>query len=488
MNRIISVLLEVWACGIVQFILRHGLIPSVFHEDFCFTNKCAGLLGCMHETIFAFATPEGRSAVAVLRMSGSSVRRIVEVMAGRTPEPGVASLLKLRDPKSRVLIDEAIVLWRPGPRSFTGEDCAEFHVHGSRAVRRALTMALAGFEECRLAEAGEFTRRAFENGKTDLVRLEGLADLLEADTEAQRRQALSQLTGRAGRRFESWRETLLTAMSLLEATVDFSDEDDTPDDVLTEVGQMIRRLREDLRRELDSAKAGEVARNGYKVVIAGPPNVGKSSLLNALSRRDVAIVTEHAGTTRDVLEISLDIGGVLIRIFDTAGFRETSDPVELIGIEKASNACRDADLVMWLSAGAQKDSIVATNFGPATETINVLTKADLFDYGFGPNDHAFVVSAKTGLGLPRLLDFLGSKAIESIGSGDGAIVSNVRQASYISACAGSLDRTIDALEKAQVEIVCEYLRAASDDLSRLIGKIDVEDILGSIFSRFCIGK
>lgn len=439
----------------------------------------------MEKTIFAFATPDGRSALAVLRLSGDGCRAIAEKIMGRLPPPRVATLRKLVDPRDCELLDEALVLWFPGPRSVTGEDCLELHVHGSRAVRKALADMLASLDDCRLAEPGEFTRRAFLNGKTDLTRLEGLGDLLEAETQTQRRQALAQHGGALQSQADAWRQQMLNIMALLEATIDFSDEDDVPEDVFNEVELDLQRLMNNLRTQLEASKYSEIIRDGFRVVIAGPPNAGKSSLLNALSQRDVAIVSDFAGTTRDILEVSLDIDGMLIRIYDTAGLREAVDPVERMGIERARHKAASAHLVLWLQSADGASGDVVPDFG-AVEVVRICTKSDLLSAAHVAADLA--VSAKTGHGMKRLLELIGERASNRPPDTGNGFLTNTRQFACVEQCLVALGRAAGALKSGVAEVVCEELRLADLELSRLTGRIQTEEILGTIFSRFCIGK
>ncbi len=441
----------------------------------------------MHKTIFAFATPEGRSAIAVLRLSGPECRAVCTKIAGDVPSPRTGSVRVLRDPRDGDVIDEAIVFWTPGPGSFTGEDCLEFHVHGSRAVRSALLATLGSLPDCIPAGPGEFTLRAFLNGKTDLVKVEGLADLLEAETQVQRRQAISQRSGAVHVRVGAWREKLLGAMALLEASIDFSDEDDVRTDLKSEVGNALGSLEIDLVREIGRARYAEVIRDGFKVAIAGPPNVGKSSLINALSRRDLAIVTEHAGTTRDILEASLEIDGMLVRFFDMAGLRDTEDPVERIGVERARALAASTDLVLWLRSSDQEMPPAPEGLAHEGRLRHIFTKADLCSASaFEPS--RIYVSSKSGYGIAELIELIGELAATAAGRGEPAVLTNARQASCVSQCYEAVARAKSLLSVDSAEVVCEELRAANDALSRLTGRIGPEEVLGAIFSRFCIGK
>src|SRR5712672_2809922 len=300
------------------------------------------------DTIFALSSGRPPAAIAVIRISGPRAGTALERMIGRVPQPRRAALARVRDPASGEIIDEALVLWFPGPNSETGEDTAELQVHGGRAIIAGLLVALGKLEGLRPAEAGEFTRRAFENGRMDLTAVEGLADLVAAETQAQRRQAFRQLKGLLGSRAETWRQRLIEALALVEAGIDFSDEDDVPKDMMSRALELIRPLGEEISKA--GARQGERLREGLRVAIAGPPNAGKSTLFNRLARREAAIVSPFPGTTRDVLELHLDLGGYPVTMLDTAGIRETRDPIEREGVRRASEQVAGADLVLWVIA------------------------------------------------------------------------------------------------------------------------------------------
>src|SRR6478672_10815159 len=307
------------------------------------------------DTIFALSSGRPPAAIAVVRISGPRARVALEQLIGRVPQPRRASLPRVRDPKTGAIIDEALALWFPAPNSETGEDMAELQVHGGRAVIAAVLAALAKVAGLRHAEAGEFTRRAFENGRMDLTAVEGLADLVAAETEAQRRQALLQLKGLLGERAETWRQRLIEALALVEAGIDFSDEDDVPAGLTARALELIRPLADEISKAM--AGQGERLREGLRVAIAGPPNAGKSTLFNRLARRDAAIVSPYPGTTRDVLEIHLDLDGYPVTVLDTAGIRPSDDPIEREGVRRATEQARNADLVLWISDAADADAL-----------------------------------------------------------------------------------------------------------------------------------
>jgi len=438
-----------------------------------------------NDTIFAFSSGAGRAAIAVLRLSGPATPLIIKSVVGRLPEPRRASLATLKDPATDEPIDSGLVLFFSAPRSFTGENCAEFHIHGGRAVAQRLITTLAGFPGTRAAEPGEFTRRALLNGKLDLVEVEGLGDLIEAETEWQRRQALRQLQGSLSREAERWRAALLEAAALVEAEIDFPDEGDVPQAPSRGVGALVRPVLQSLNAELAAGAAGERIRDGVTIVIAGPPNAGKSTLMNALARRDVAIVSQIAGTTRDAIEVHLDLGGCAVTLIDTAGLRESKDAIELAGIARAVEKAKNADLVLWLSeAGRPVEPDV--RLGPGA-VWRILTKCDLAPAEPGIAAHALAISAETGQNLDKLLKDLADFASSASGAGHAGLITRERHRKAFAAAAEALTR-IEAEPDAPIEILAEDLRAALFALERLVGRVDVEDILGDIFSRFCIGK
>ena len=425
------------------------------------------------DTIVALSSGAPPSGVAVIRLSGPEVSRILEDITGTLPRP---RHLTLRPIGRESLLDRGLVAWFPAPHSFTGAGCAELQVHGSPAGVRAILKLITG-KGARLAEAGEFTRRAFENGKLDLVEIEGLGDLLEAETENQRRQALARFEGGLSQRIDHWRDQLLDLRAEIEARLDFSDEGDVGD-LPASFGASIDALRFDIAAALASVEHGRIIREGIRVALAGPPNVGKSSLLNALAKSDIAIVTEEAGTTRDVREVPLDIGGQLYILLDLAGLRETDSKAEAEGVRRARLAIEQADIVLWLSA----PDIAAEAPPPAHERqITVGTKRDmaaLADIDLG-------VSARTGEGLDDLL-----ARIERIGKsligGEPALLSRERDRMALQTAAEALDTA--ARQLTVPELAAESLRVASQALERLVGRLDAERVLDRLFASFCIGK
>lgn len=436
-------------------------------------------------TIFAVSSGAGKAGVAIIRVSGPACTRVLEHMAGGLPKPRYAALRSIRD-RNGETIDRGLVLWFPGPGSFTGEDCVEFHVHGGRAVVRAVLEALAQVPGCRPAEAGDFARRAFDNGKIDLTEVEGLADLIDSETEWQRRQACRQMEGHSGRVYEDWRHRLIGLIGLCEAGIDFADEDDVPADIALKAAPDLAALIGEVRDVLDDDHRGERIREGLVVVIAGPPNAGKSSLINALAMRDIAIVSERPGTTRDVLEARLDIGGVPVTVVDTAGLRESEDEIERIGVDRARGRIESADLVLWL-AEEGTDSEAERMEGSGHWCIR--TKIDLSPSTASGRtaDGRWAISAKTGAGMDALLDGL-RKFVEETVAGEMALITRMRHRIELQNAVGYMEAASRLDYIADSELVAEDLRLAGQCLARLTGRIDVEDILDVIFRDFCIGK
>ncbi|WP_201829057.1 tRNA uridine-5-carboxymethylaminomethyl(34) synthesis GTPase MnmE [Microvirga zambiensis] len=432
------------------------------------------------DTIFAMASGHGRAAVCLIRISGGESRTILERMAGSVPKPRRAVVRTLKNPATDEPLDQALVLWMPGPKSFTGEDQAELHIHGGLATRAAVLRALGTIENCRPAEAGEFTRRAFLNGRMDLAQVEGLADIIDAETEAQRRQAMRQFGGRLGNAAEGWRESVLQVLALLEASLDFSDEGDVPEDLEGEILAMIDRVIGEIGRAAAN-RSGERLREGLTVVLAGPPNAGKSTLLNALARRDVAIVSPIAGTTRDVIEVHCDLGGLPVIVVDTAGLRESGDLIEQEGVSRARARVQDADLVLWLVPPEGEENIAPT----ARRLLKVGTKADL---GRSPPGCDLLVAATTGEGLPELIERLEAEAENLMGQGD-AIVTRERHRKALERAHASLQRARSMLvSRGPLELAAEEVRLAARAIGEITGRVDVEDVLDRLFSSFCIGK
>jgi tRNA modification GTPase len=438
------------------------------------------------QTIFAVSSGRPPSAIAIVRVSGPEAGTALVALAGKMPAPRVATRALLRD-ANRQPIDDAVVLWFPGPASATGEDVAEFHVHGGRAVLAALFASLSALADLRAAEPGEFTRRAFENGKLDLTEAEGLDDLIHADTDRQRRQALRQLKGLLGERARNWRNQIIEASALIEAGIDFSDEGDVPAELIAPAVAKIKKLLGEIEEVLAAQGRSERLREGLVVAIAGPPNVGKSTLMNALARREVAIVSPHAGTTRDVIEVQLDLDGYPVTVIDTAGIRESEDPVEREGVRRARARAAEADLVLWIS-DAQHEEISHQGTAPVWRVrnkIDLVVTGPVLPQGQGGTD--FRISASRGDGVGELIAALVGFAQDYFGFGDDGLIGRERQRQLLRQTAASLQRSIGAIGEGE-ELAAEDLRMAAYSLGRLLGRVDVEDILDVIFREFCIGK
>lgn len=429
------------------------------------------------DTIFALASARGRAGVSVIRLSGPAAHEAVQALT-RGPLPGShrAALRRLYDGSE--VLDEALVILFEAGRSFTGEPVAELQLHGSVAVVSAVLRVLGDLPGLRLAEAGEFTRRALENGRLDLAQVEGLSDLIEAETEAQRRQALRVFSGHMGQKVQGWRDRLLRAAALLEATIDFVDED-VPVDVAPEVRQIIAGLLADLRAEVAGSAAAERIRDGFEVAIIGAPNAGKSTLLNALAGREAAITSDIAGTTRDVIEVRMELRGLPVTLLDTAGLRETGDRVEAIGVARAMERAERADLRLFLLA----DPDEALLLQPLPEDLVVLGKADLRGGTAG-----LAVSGVTGEGIDALVAEIGAR-LEKRSAGASTLVRERHRRAALGAIRGL--ETAEAelwMGAGRIELAAEALRAATRALDSLVGRIGVEDVLGEIFASFCIGK
>jgi tRNA modification GTPase len=485
------------------------------------------------DTIFALSSGRPPAAIAVVRISGPRAGAALTALGVKIPQPRKAGLARVRDPASGEIIDEALALWFPGPHSETGEDVAELQPHGGRAVIAAVLAALGRIEGLRMAEPGEFTRRGFENGKLDLTAVEGLADLVMADTEGQRRQAFRQMKGELGNRAEAWRQKLIQALALVEARIDFSDEADVPENLVEPALAVARGLAEEIETVLADGRRGERLREGLVVAIAGPPNAGKSTLLNRIARREAAIVSPHAGTTRDVIEVHLDLEGWPVTLLDTAGIRPTEDPVELEGVRRAQARAASADLVLWVeagmpaAAGGEAPSLSESPHvgeGPTPAMWRVRNKIDLLKQGVGKNesvissrnerkdrykalknvanvlltrknerritrnDFEFNISAATGEGIRDLLHALQEAAEGCLAGAESALVTRERHRRTLEDTVGALRRALAPDLAGREDLLAEELRAAAQALGRLTGRVDVEDVLDFIFSEFCIGK
>lgn len=436
------------------------------------------------ETIFALSSGVVPAAVAIIRVSGPHVRFGLETIIGPLPEPRRAQLCKLLD-KDGSVIDRALVLFFPGPHSFTGEDCVEYHIHGGRAVVASLVHRLSDLKGYRSAEPGEFTRRAFENGRMDLTEVEGLADLISAETEVQRRLAIDQTSGALSGLYEGWRRQMVRARAMIEAEFDFSDEEDVPGSAADTIWSGLTELSSQIETHLAGSGAGEIVRDGYRIVILGAPNAGKSSLLNALAKRDIAIVSDELGTTRDVLELHLDIGGYPVTVFDTAGLRDVAGAIEREGIRRAMDAAKAADLILVLEDINDPVSIDLVDVDPK-RVLSVGTKTDLTPApDAGPFDCRISVVQATG--IESLIGNIRQRVERAVGSLATIVPTRQRHREYLEKCLIHLRAAIDRSQE-PLELRAEELRQAGDMLGRLTGRVDVEDLLDVIFNEFCVGK
>lgn len=450
-------------------------------------------------TIFALSSGRPPAAIAVVRISGPQARDALMKLVGRVPEPRKAALARVREPASGEIIDEALALWFPAPHSETGEDVGELQVHGGHAIVTAVLDALGTIEGCRLAEPGEFTRRAFENGHLDLTAVEGLGDLIAAETQAQRRLAFRQMKGLIGDRAEAWRRKLIEALALVEAQIDFSDEADVPENLIAPALVSARALRDEIASALDDGHGGERLRDGLVVAIAGPPNAGKSTLLNRLARRDAAIVSPYAGTTRDVIEVHLDLATYPITLLDTAGIRESDDPVEQEGVRRARERAQGADLILWVTDASATGPADGKSARDAMngEIWSIKNKSDLTGDKLSKSrgkdfrserKFTFSISAMTGEGVNALVSALTDYAKEFFAATESAIVTRARHRRALEETVSALDRALVRDDSTREELIAEELRSAATTLGRLTGRVDVEDILDVIFRDFCIGK
>jgi tRNA modification GTPase len=459
------------------------------------------------DTIFALSSGRPPAAIAVVRVCGPSARAALEALARRVPAPRQASLVQLRDPRDATALDDALVLWLPGPRTQTGEDMVELHVHGGRAVVGAVLGALGRIEGLRPAQAGEFIRRAFENGRADLSAVEGVADLIAAETEAQRVQALRQARGALADPAETWRRQLMDAMALIEAGIDFSSEADVPAGLAGPALAQVEEVRRGMADAVRDERRGERLREGLMVAIAGPPNAGKSSLLNRLARRDAAIVSPHAGTTRDVIEVHLDLGGYPVTVVDTAGIRDPEDAIEREGVRRALARVEAADLVLWITDASAAAPAPApaeppdAGAGPwvirnkIDQVIGECPRSAESDFAACPKSgHAacghrqFLTSMTTGEGVEALIAALAEWARKTLAGAESGLVTRARHRAALTEAGEAIERALGLGSSAPDELLAEELRLAARALGRLSGRIDVEDLLDVIFREFCVGK
>ena len=441
--------------------------------------------------IYALSTGPGIAGIAIIRVSGKNTAEVVKKVTGdELPNPREATRRKFNYINTNELIDEGVLLWFPGPNSYTGEDLAEFHIHGSRAVINALHSTISKIENCRLAEPGEFTKRAFQNGKINLIEAESIADLISSETEIQRKQALKIMSGKSSDQFNSWREKLLKILSHIEAKIDFPDED-LPKDILTNIQKTSDQVSSEIQRTLNDQKVGERIREGFKIAIIGPSNAGKSSLLNYLSKRDAAIVSEIAGTTRDVIETHLNFDGYPVVVSDTAGIRDSKDEIEKKGIKIALNRAEDADLKLVIVSAKHVDFTKVLKDLLAKNAILVVNKSDLIkgklNSKFKKYKHV-LISIKKDLNLNKLISKIKSKLKNQFISTENILITRERHRQNLKNCVYHLQKFQEKKSAKDFDKAAEDLRLATRHLGMIVGKVDVEELLGSIFSDFCIGK
>jgi len=442
-------------------------------------------------TIYALSSGPGIAGVAVVRVSGKDTSKVIKLITGEDlPVPRVATLRKMNNINTNELIDEGLLIWFPGPQSYTGEDLVEFHVHGSRAVVSALHASISEIENCRLAEPGEFTKRAFQNGKINLIKAESIADLISSETEIQRKQAVKIMNGRSSDKFNSWREKLLKILSHIEAKIDFPDED-LPEDILFKIKNTSEQVSNEINKILEDEKVGERIREGFKIAIVGPTNAGKSSLLNYLSKRDVAIVSEIAGTTRDVIETHLNLDGYPVVLSDTAGIRDSKDEIEKKGIKIALNRAEDADLKLVIVSAKNVNLTKILKDLLAKNAILIVNKSDLIkgklNSKFKKYEHV-LISIKKDLNLNKLISKIKNKLKNKFISSENILITRERHRQNLKNCVYHLQKFQEKKLANDFDKAAEDLRLATRHLGMIVGKVDVEELLGSIFNDFCIGK
>ncbi len=442
-------------------------------------------------TIYALSSGSGVSGIAVVRVSGKEAADVLKQLTGdKLPTPKMATLKKVKNINTNELIDEAIIIWFPGPDSYTGEDLVEFHVHGSRAVIDQLHTTISKIKNCRLAEPGEFTRLAFQNGKINLLKAESIADLISAETEIQRKQAIKIMTGKSSVKFNSWRDQLIKILSHIEAKIDFPDEE-LPKNIILGIKKKSKIILDEIKKVIDDQKIGEHIREGFKIAIVGPTNAGKSSLLNYLSNRDVAIVSETAGTTRDVIEIHLNLDGYPVIISDTAGIRDSKNEIEKKGIKLAIKRAEEADLKIIVVDPKNLDFKGFLNDFLDENAILVVNKSDLLDKNNNLNikkkDHV-LISIKNKSNLDVLIFEIKKKLKNKFLSHDDILITRSRHRTHLENCVIHLENFLKKNEAEDFDKAAEDLRLATRNLAKIVGKVDVEEILDSIFNDFCIGK
>ena len=442
-------------------------------------------------TIYALSTGPGISGVAIIRISGPDTKDVIKKLtSSNLPKPRLATIKKFNKINTNELIDEGILLWFPGPQSYTGEDMAEFHVHGSRAVIEAIHTSISKIENCRLAEPGEFTKIAFQNEKINLLKAESISDLISSETEIQRQQAIKIMSGKSSDKFNLLREKLLKILSNVEAKIDFP-EDDLPEDVIENIKNDSKTIREEIQKILNDQKVGERIREGFKIAIVGPPNVGKSSLLNYLSKRDVAIVSEIAGTTRDVIEAHLNIDGYPVVVSDTAGIRDSKNEIEEKGIKLALKRAEDADLNIII---LEPKSVDFTNFLNDLVDEKGIIAVNKSDLGIEKLDEKIkkydpiIISIKEEKNLDKLIYLIKEKLKNKFIASEDTLITRERHRENLEQCLFHLKKFEEKNEQKDFDKAAEDIRLATRHLGVIVGKVDVEEILGSIFSDFCIGK
>ncbi len=442
-------------------------------------------------TIYALSSGPGVSGIAVIRVSGKNTAEVIKKITGsKLPRPRMATLKKFNKNGGKEMIDEGVIIWFPGPNSYTGEDLAEFHVHGSRAVIKSMHLAISKVKNCRLAEPGEFTKRAFQNGRINLLKAESIADLISAETEIQRKQALKIMSGKSSDRFNSWRKKLLKILSHIEAKIDFPDED-LPKNIINGIQKTSGNVLKEIRKTLNDQKVGERIREGFKIAILGPPNSGKSSLLNYLSKRDAAIVSEIAGTTRDVIETHLNLDGYPVVVSDTAGIRSSKNEIEKKGIKIALKRAEDADLKLVIV------SVKNVNFTSVLKdllkknAILVVNKSDLakgkLNSKFKKYEHV-LISIKNDSNLNKLILIIKNKLKNKFTTTEDILITRERHRQNLINCVQHLEKFQKKKSAQDFDKAAEDLRLATRHLGMIVGKVDVEELLGSIFNDFCIGK
>ena len=442
-------------------------------------------------TIYALSSGPGTSGVAVIRVSGENTAEVVKKITGsKLPRERVATLKKFSKNGGKNLIDEGIIIWFQGPNSYTGEDLAEFHVHGSRAVISAMHSAIGKIKNCRLAEPGEFTKRAFQNGRVNLLKAESIADLISSETEIQRKQALKLMSGYSSDKFNSWREKLLKILSYIEAKIDFPDED-LPKNIISNIKKISSKVLNEIKKTLNDQKVGERIREGYKIAIIGPPNSGKSSLLNYFSKRDVAIVSEIAGTTRDVIETHLNLDGYPVIVSDTAGIRNSKSEIEKKGIKIALKRAEDADLRLVIMSANNVDFTDLFKDLLSKNSILVVNKSDLVKKKIDPKLKKYkhiLISIKKDVNLNKLIAKIKSKLKNKFSITEDVLITRERHRRNLIDCVYHLEKFKKKKSVQDFDKAAEDLRLATRHLGMIVGKVDVEELLGSIFKDFCIGK